>query len=186
MRLRHESQPIPATLYLDSKDDLKVFENVHIVQRHKGGDELWLGVSKLTKARTVSQVLNALRDALYDDIVNGLDGVREKVLDVKEDSYLLNHDVDEILDTSNSFEDHLERFRFVVFFGYESSLLTIPETKGHEPSLYEEAYELFVDFISDLTKNPVYAQLNIELYIYPAPSFDDLCDLLAKKMRDDK
>ncbi|WP_122689187.1 Hachiman antiphage defense system protein HamA, partial [Pseudomonas viridiflava] len=121
-------------------------------------------VSKLTKARTVSQVLNALRDALYDDIVNGLDGVRETVLDVKEDSYLLNHDVDEILDTSNSFEDHLERFRFVVFFGYESSLLTIPETKGHEPSLYEEAYELFVDFISDLTKNPVYAQLNIELY----------------------
>lgn len=186
MRLRHESQPIPATLYLDSKDDLKVFENVHIVQRHKGGDELWLGVSKLTKARTVSQALNALRDALYDDIVNGLDGVREKVLDVKEDSYLLNHDVDEILDTSNSFEDHLERFRFVVFFGYESSLLTIPETKGHEPSLYEEAYELFVDFISDLTKNPVYAQLNIELYIYPAPSFDELCDLLAKKMRDDK
>lgn len=186
MRLRHDSQPIPATLYLDSKDDLKVFENVHIVQRAKGGDELWLGVSKLTKAITVSQVLRELRDALYDDIVNSLDGVREKILDVKEDSYLLSHDVDEILDTSNSFEDHLDRFRFVIFFGYESSLLTIPETKGHEPSLYQEAYQLFVDFISDLTSSPAYAQLNVELYIYPAPSFDDLCGLLEKKMRDEK
>jgi hypothetical protein len=186
MRLRHNSQPIPATLYLDSKDELKVFENVHIVQRAKGGDELWLGVSKITKAKTVSQVLTELRDALYDDIINGLDGVREIVLDVKEDSYLISHDVDEILDISNSFEDHLERFRFVVFFGYESSLLTIPETKGHEPGLYKEAYELFVEFISDIKKNPGYAQLNIELYIYPAPSFNDLCGLLEKKMRDDK
>lgn len=186
MRLRHDSQPIPATLYLDSKGDLKVFENVHIVQRSKGGDELWLGVSKLTKARTVSQVLSELRDALYDDIVNGLDGVREKILDVKEDSYLLRHDVDEILDTSSSFEDHLDRFRFVIFFGYESALLTIPETKGHEPDLYQEAYQLFVDFISDLTSNPVYAQLNVELYIYAAPSFGDLCGLLKKKMRDEQ
>ncbi|MNC52359.1 hypothetical protein D3C75_1017010 [compost metagenome] len=165
---------------------MKVFENVHIVQRAKGGDELWLGGSKITKAKTVSQALIELRDALYDDIINGLDGVREIVLDVKEDSYLISHDVDEILDISNSFEDHLERFRFVVFFGYESSLLTIPETKGHEPSLYKEAYELFVEFISDITKNPGYAQLNIELYIYPAPSFNDLCGLLEKKMRDDK
>lgn len=186
MRLRHESQPIPATLYLDSKDDLKVFDNVHIVQRSKGGDELWLGVSKLTKAVTVSQVLSELRDTLYDEILNGLDGVREKILDVKEDSYLLSHDVDEILDTSNSFEDHLDRFRFVIFFGYESSLLTIPETKGHETNLYQEAYQLFVDFISDLTSNPPFSQLNVELYFYPAPSFDDLCRMLEKEMRDER
>lgn len=186
MRLRHDSQPIAATLYLDSKDELKVFDNVHIVQRSKGGDELWLGISKLTRVTSVSQVLNELRDALYDDILNGLDGVREKILDVKEDSYLLVHDVDEILDSSNSFEDHLDRFRFVIFFGYESSLLTIPETKGHEPSLYQEAFQLFVNFISDLTSNPTYAELNVELYIYPAPSFDDLCGLLEKKIRDEQ
>ena len=185
MRLRHNSQPIPATLYLDSKDEMRVFENVHIVQRAKGGDELWLGISKLTKAKTLSQVLNDLRDTLYNDIVSGLDGVREKVLDVKEDSYLLNHDIDDILDTSNSFEDHLERLRFVIFFGYESSFLTIPETKGHEADLYQEAYDLFVDFISDITKSPEYSQFNFELYLYPAPSFDDVCGLVEKKMRDD-
>lgn len=186
MRLRHNSQPIPATLYLDVDDEVKIYANVHVVRREQGGDELWLGVSKITKASTISQVLIDLRDALYDEIVSGLDGVREKILDVKEDSYLLRHDIDEILDSSNSFEDHLERFRFVIFFGYESGLLTIPETKGHEPSLYKEAHGLFVDFISDIASNPHFSQLNIDLYIYPAPSFADLCALLEEKMRDDK
>ncbi|HIC3215882.1 TPA: dsDNA nuclease domain-containing protein [Salmonella enterica] len=186
MRIRHNSQPIPATLYLDANDDVKVYENVHIVQRSNGGDELWLGVSKITKGSTVSQVLIDLRDALYNEILKDLDGVREKILDIKEDSYLLKHDVDEILDPSNSFEDHMDRFRFVIFFGYESEFLTVPESKGHEPSLYNEAYELFLAFISDLQSNAQFSALNIDLYLYPAPSFTDLCSLLDEKMREDK
>ncbi|ALX92469.1 hypothetical protein AV650_02330 [Serratia fonticola] len=186
MRIKYDSQPIPATLYLDVDDGVKIYENVHIVQRTNGGDELWLGVSKITKGSTVSQVLVDLRDALYNEILIDLDGVREKILDIKEDSYLLQHDIDEILDSSNSFEEHMDRFRFVIFFGYESEFLTIPETKGHEPSLYAEAYELFLAFISDLKTHVHFSTLNVDLYLYPAPSFTDLCSLLDEKMRDDK
>ncbi len=186
IRQRHNSQPIPATLYLDVGNDVKIYENVHIVQRSSDGDELWLGVSKITSGKTVSQILTDLRDALYNDIIRDFDGVREKILDIKEDSYLLKHDIDEILDTSNSFDEHMERFRFVIFFGYESELLTIPETKGHEDNLYSEANKLFLSFISDLKTNEIFSNLNIELYLYPAPSFSTLCSLLEKKIGEDK
>lgn len=186
IRTSHASQPIPATLYVDTKNSLKVYENVHIVQRTNGIDELWLGISKLTRSSSLSVILTDMRQCLYDDILNGFDQVREKILDIKEDSYLLKHDIDEILDPTNSFEDNLHRFRFIVFLGYESSLLTVPETRGYEPTLYDEASRLFDDFISDLQVSTPFSNLNVKLYLFPIPSFDDLCTLLQNKLQETK
>ncbi|MBN3214398.1 DUF1837 domain-containing protein, partial [Pectobacterium brasiliense] len=76
--------------------------------------------------------LPEIRDRLYEDISDCIDTARRKILDIKDDNYLLRHDIDEILDGSRPFDAHLDRFTFVLFVGYDSNLLTDPETPGFE------------------------------------------------------
>lgn len=76
--------------------------------------------------------LPEIRDQLYEDISDCIDTARKKILDIKDDNYLLRHDIDEILDGSQPFDAHLDRFTFVLFVGYDSNLLTEPETPGFE------------------------------------------------------
>ncbi|MBT2374419.1 dsDNA nuclease domain-containing protein [Pseudomonas fluorescens] len=185
VRLSHNSQPIPVSLFIDKDDKVRVYENVHIIQSDNSPDELWIGFSKIIKSGDIPTILTRLRSLLYDDIMSSFDEVRDKILDIKEDSYLLRHDIDEILDTSHPFDDHINRFRFLLFVGYDSALLTNPETKGHEDDLYAEAKALFDHFVSDLSTNSTFSHINIDLFLYPTPSVLELSRMVETHIKDE-
>ncbi|WDY56544.1 HamA C-terminal domain-containing protein [Pseudomonas sp. PSKL.D1] len=184
IRQTHSSQPIPCMLYLEGQNEEKILENVHIVRRDPGGDELWVGFSELVTASNIAARLHEIRDELYEQIMECFSNARGKILDIKDDAYLLRHDIHTILDESNSFDSHLDRLRFVLFIGYDSTLLTEPETPGHEDHLEQETAALFEKFVDDLEHDPTFAKLTINVFIYPAPSLETLTQLVDKKVRE--
>lgn len=184
IRQMHESQPIPCLLYLDGDGEEKILENVHIVRRDPEGDQLWVGFSELVTAANITTRLPKIREQLYEEISEWFDTARGKILDIKDDDYLLRHDIDEILDGSHAFEKHLERFRFVLFVGYDSSLLTEPMTSGHEDHLEQETTALFEAFADDLQHDSPFAELAIDVFIYPAPSLEKLTKMVEAKVRE--
>lgn len=173
IRSHHTSQPIPASLYIEKPFEVKILDNVHIVPRTSGGDELWVGFSHLYEGTDLADHLQNLRDILYRDITDNIDSTRSKILEIKQDSYLLQHDIDELLETSLPFNSHLNRFRFIIFFGYNSSLMTDPETPGYEADLLTETKTLFENFSSDL-KTSGFGKVMIELHLYPVPDMSKL------------
>lgn len=184
IRQMHASQPIPCLLYLEGQGEEKILENVHIVRRDPEGDQLWVGFSELVTAANVATRLPEIREQLYAEIDEYFCTARGKILDIKDDDYLLRHDIDVILDESNPFDVHLDRFRFVLFIGYDSSLLTDPETPGHEDHLEQETTALFQAFADDLQHGSTFADLSIDVFIYPAPSLDTLTTMVEQKVRD--
>lgn len=184
IRQHHDSQPIPCMLYVDHLGSEKILENVHIVRRDTAGDQLWIGFSELVSDNDISARLLEIRDRLYKDISECFDTARSKILDVKDDDYLLRHDIDEILDGSLPFDAHLDRFVFVLFVGYNSYVLTDPETLGHEDNLEKETVALFEKFASDLTEDFSFANLCLHVFIYPTPNLEHLTKLVETKVRE--
>ena len=137
----------------------------------------------MTSANIVTR-LPEIRDQLYEEIAQCFDDARGRILDIKNDDYILSHDIDVILDQSNPFEAHLDRFRFVLFIGYDSTLLTDPETMGHEDHLERETIALFEAFVDDLKHDSTFGALTIDVFIYPAPSLEMLTQLVDKKVRE--
>ncbi|MNF49585.1 hypothetical protein D3C76_695290 [compost metagenome] len=183
IRQHHESQPIPCMLHVESAGAEKILENVHIVRRDPEGDQLWIGFSELVTDTDIAVRLPEIRDQLYEVIEDCFDTARSKILDVKDDDYLLRHDIDEILDGSRPLDAHLDRFTFVLFVGYDSYLVTDPETPGHEDELEQETAALFEQFAADLVEDSPFANLCVQVFIYPAPSLERLTKLVEDKVR---
>nr|WP_319526873.1 dsDNA nuclease domain-containing protein [Pseudomonas laurentiana] len=184
IRQHHESQPIPCMLHVENPGEERILENVHIVRRDSEGDQLWIGFSELVTETDISLRLPEIRDELYEVIEECFDSARSKILDVKDDEYLLRHDIDEILDGSRPLNAHLDRFRFVLFVGYDSCLVTDPETPGHEDGLQRETAALFEQFAADLVEGSPFGQLGIHIFIYPAPSLERLARMVEDKVRE--
>lgn len=184
IRQMHSSQPIPCLLYLQGQDEEKILENVHIVRRDSEGDQLWVGFSELVTSANIVTRLPEIRDQLYEEIAQCFGDARGRILDIKDDDYLLSHDINAILDQSNPFDAHLDRFRFVLFIGYDSTLLTDPETIGYEDHLERETIALFGAFVDDLKHDSTFGVLTIDVFIYPAPSLEMLTQLVDKKVRE--
>ncbi|MCL6691352.1 dsDNA nuclease domain-containing protein [Pseudomonas sp. R3.Fl] len=184
IRQHHESQPIPCMLYVERSGSEKILENVHIIRRDPEGDQLWIGFSELVTDVDIAVRLPQIRDQLYEDIAECIDTARKKILDVKDDDYLLRHDIDEILDGSQPFDAHLDRFTFVLFVGYDSHLLTDPETPGYEDDLEKETAVLFEKFAADLIEGSPFAALCVHVFIYPAPSLEQLTKLVETKVKE--
>lgn len=184
MRQIHNSQPIPCMLYVDSPHQQKILENVHIIRRDPEGDQLWIGFSELVTSQNIAQRLPQIREQLYEEISECFDSARSKILDVKDDDYLLRHDINEILDGTRSFDSYLDRIRFMLFVGYDSSLLTDPETPGHEDELERETSDLFEGFAADLLEDSPFSKLCIDVFIYPAPSLERLTMMVEEKVRE--
>lgn len=177
--IRHysNSQPIPASLYVEHPSEVRVLENVHIVPNSKGADELWVGFSYLLDNSNVTACVQDLRSKLYNDIKDNFDKARSRILEIKQDSYLLAHDINETLDVSQPFDKQAERYRFIIFLGYNSTSMTNPETIGYEAELEKETKILFDDFASDISTSG-FDQVQIELHLYPAPSINDLLGMV--------
>jgi hypothetical protein len=187
IRTTSASQPIPAHLYIDDGNDT-CHENIHIVINDHSADELWMGFSYFIQSNLQAETLNIVNtfhDLLCSD---AFEAKKLKILDVKQDNYLIKHDIDELLQSTASLDEHIERFRFVFFLGYESDALErdMKEmTVDYKQALIEEVQMNFKMLIDELIlKNNFMKNLHVDVYLYPIPSLDSLMDEVKLKFEE--
>ncbi|HAV1411523.1 dsDNA nuclease domain-containing protein [Vibrio parahaemolyticus] len=182
VRTSSKAQPIPAVLYFDDADQTQ-FDNVHILLNQDQPDQLLLGFSQ-------TLVKNHLDE--LDTIVSNFDYLlrsdifkahNERILEVKEDGYLLKHDLDEILSSEARLDDNLSRFKFVFFIGYETNHLCCNKkllSDDYETKLESEVLEKFESLVNKLIdKDEYFEDLDVQVYLYPVPSLTNLRDVVA-------
>ena len=185
IRYYSKSQPISASLYIDDGlNSFHEFENIHIVNNRHKPDELWMGFSKLSNSNDIKEPINDICKQLNFLITHSFDKQREKILNVKEDNYLFKHDINEMLSPASSLDAHVNRFKFVIFLGYNSQHLKINKTKdnmeaNYEDILKQEVEEYFNIQINELNKeNNYFEDLNITIYLYPSPCIDTMLNVI--------
>lgn len=177
IRTEYKSQPIAADLHIDDANSTH-FDNVHIVLDNHAPDKLIMGFSELIGENIPESITEIVTK--FDHLIasEAFSSQKEKILTAKDDSYLLEHDIDEILEPNKSLDDFLDRFQFVFFIGYESSHLKCNMKEMEKTYLEElegEAVDKFKALIDQLIdKNDYCEDLNIEVYLYPVPSLNSL------------
>lgn len=177
IRANYGSQPIPVELYID---DCKgtCFDNVHILLNDHVPDSLLMGFSLLITGDITGSLVNIVQK--FDELLesDAFSSRNEKLLEDKEDGYLLKHDIDEILQAGSSLDEHLSRFRFAFFLGYESDLLKCNSndlSEDYQIKLEKEVISLFKELIDSLIKkDDFFENLHIYVYLYPIPSINEL------------
>lgn len=187
--LRHyaESEPIPVSLYVQGTSSaVKEFENVHIV-RAATGDELWLGFSELTNEKNLTSLLQQMAVKVNSLITFDFDKQRKRILEIKEDSYLSQHDIDDLTNIANSLDDNISRFRFVIFLGFKSDHFPVSGSAPTGQPYILESEQKFQDLLSALVaENSFFSELNFLVYLFPNPCVDLLQDSVEKKLREVK
>jgi hypothetical protein len=186
LRSKYRSQPVPVHLYFEGYD--KKYDNIHIVVDEHDKDTLIMGFAYLIPAGCIVkyEIESAMKE--FADMISSevFDTKRGKILDVKEDNYIIPHDIDEILDANTSLDEHLDRFRFSFFFGYESpSLHESKESMNqkYEEDLIEEIRGYFSHSIKELINYESFSEeLHIDVHIYPLPTLELLIDAVKGRL----
>ncbi|MBO1109871.1 MAG: dsDNA nuclease domain-containing protein [Plesiomonas shigelloides] len=177
IRTEFKSQPIAADLYIDDSERT-CFDNVHILLSDHEPDKLIMGFSELIHGgehEAISDIANN-----FDRLISSeaFSSQKEKILTAKDNNYLLQHDIDDILAQNKSLDECLDRFLFVFFIGYESVHLKCKKKEMEEDfldSLKTEVVCQFQNVIDNLiSKNEFCEELHIEVYLYPVPSLESL------------
>ena len=134
-----------------------------------------------------SRLINKIDDSSLASIISEFNALleseafstqKEKVLIAKKDNYLLDHDINDILEANSSLDANLDIFRFVFFIGYESDQLRCNAKEMAEDYAEHSKSEVTIIFKSlvkkMLSKNEFYKYLHIEAYLYPIPSLSSL------------
>jgi hypothetical protein len=177
IRTEFKSQPIPASLYIDDAMGT-CFDNVHIILETHSPDSLLLGYSHFIEGEPDAAIDLIIKE--FDDLLGSesFDTQRDKILEIKEDTYLLKHDIDDILRSNTSLDEHINRFRFVFFLGYESDSLECSNLNmppDYKIKLQEEVTNKFSTLIDRLIEeSDYYKDLHVDVYIYPVPSIVSL------------
>lgn len=185
IRTEYKSQPIAANLYIDDHEHT-CFDNVHILLDDHDQDKLLMGFSSLLEGNVESSLAKIVQN--FDDLLGSeaFDTQKEKILEAKEDNYLLQHDINDVLQANCSLDQHLNRFRFVFFIGYESDILEC-SSKDMKP---DYIYYLELEIINKfkllieklLSESDFYKDLHIEVFLYPIPSLSILVETIKDKV----
>lgn len=177
IRTTYKAQPIAASLHIDDSNDT-CFDNIHIVINAHQPDYLLMGFSRLINKIDDSSLTNIVSE--FNDLLESeaFSNQKEKVLIAKKDNYLLDHDINDILEAKSSLDTNLDRFRFVFFIGYESDQLRCNAKEmadDYELRLKSEVTIKFKSLVDKMIyKDEFYKDLHIEAYLYPIPSLSTL------------
>ncbi|ENQ8053208.1 DUF4297 domain-containing protein [Vibrio parahaemolyticus] len=186
VRSIHKSQPIPASLHIENHNELH-FDNVHIVLNDPEPDQLIMGFSYLISKYTHTSIKQIIDD--FDNLLESeaFSAQQARVLTIKENSYLYEHDIDEILQSTSSLDDNLDRFQFAFFIGYESENIKCNDdkmAKDYLENLKIEVTQHFQDLINQLIeKDSFFKKLHIQVYIYPIPSLNNLLSAVDSEVK---
>ncbi|MEZ9267642.1 Hachiman antiphage defense system protein HamA, partial [Vibrio splendidus] len=179
IRTAYNSQPIPAHLHIDD-DNNTTYTNVHIVINRHAPDILVMGFNYFIrdlKEDSLNKIVSDFENLLEQE---AFDTKKDKIIEIKDDNYLLSHDIDDILDSNSSLDEHLDRFKFVFFIGFNSHNLDCHKSKmksNFEDDLKVEIENRFIELIERLLlENEFYSNMNIEVCLYPVPRIDSLLD----------
>lgn len=177
VRTSYKTQPIAANLHIDDCDGT-CFDNIHIVLNKHQPDQLLMGFSRLINtidASSISSIVSEFNSLLGSEAFSTQ---KEKVLIAKNDNYLLDHDINDILNAQSSLDANLDRFRFVFFIGYQSQNLNCNFKKmseDYEEQLKSEVIYQFKYLVDKMISEEEFFQnLHIEVYLYPIPSLSSL------------
>jgi glycosyltransferase involved in cell wall biosynthesis len=165
------------SLHIDDSNDT-CFDNIHIVLNAHQPDYLLMGFSRLINKIDDSSLTNIVSE--FNDLLESeaFSIQKEKVLIAKKDNYLLDHDINDILEAKSSLDTNLDRFRFVFFIGYESDQLRCNAKEmadDYELRLKSEVTIKFKSLVDKMIyKDEFYKDLHIEAYLYPIPSLSTL------------
>ncbi|WP_414911108.1 Hachiman antiphage defense system protein HamA [Pseudomonas sp. IT-P44] len=113
----------------------------------------------------------------------GFDKSREKILEVKQDNYIIKHDINKLLDSSIPFSEISDRFRFLIFLGYNSDHLTEDEEQDYKNNITLESKKHFSTLLSSIVKfDPYFDQLNISIYLYPSPCINTMLSRIKDEL----
>ncbi|MBG9999299.1 DUF4297 domain-containing protein [Pseudoalteromonas sp. NSLLW24] len=186
IRTIYKAQPIAANLHIDDNNNT-CFDNIHIILNAHHPDNLLMGFSRLIDKIDDSSIANIVHEfnSLLDS--EAFSTQKEKVLIAKKDNYLLDHDIDDILNANSSLDTNLDRFRFVFFIGYQSDHLKCNAremTIDYEKSLELEVTTKFKSLVDKmLLKDEFYEDLHIEVYLYPIPSLSSLINEIQTQVK---
>ncbi|EPO8472415.1 dsDNA nuclease domain-containing protein [Yersinia enterocolitica] len=187
LRTKNKSQPVLASLYLEKDGASMTFDNIHIIKHDNQPDELWLGLSYLINDDNTQLTVNDIHEKLKNFIHLKSDKEREIILDIKSDDYLVDHDVNQILEIKESLDDHISRFRFIIFIGYKTDKQKIAYSDGYIDDIKKEVTDEFINLLDNLLiKDDYYDDLNFNIYIYPIPCIDTLINTLKIKIQGEK
>lgn len=186
LRFFSDSQPVPATLYVDAGINFDEFENIHIVKR-SAGDELWLGISEFSEIVDLPDVMESLAEKINLLISNDFGKQRRRILDVKEDSYFIHHDIADLLNESIPIDENIDRFCFVIFLAYKSSHFDLRGQLSSSDAHHLEAQSLFQNMISILlAKDPFFHKMRFFVYLFPNPCLTTLQQAVSDKLQSTK
>jgi hypothetical protein len=185
LRFYAASQPISATLYFDTADNsFQQFENIHIVQAETG-DELWLGISEFSEDGELNFAMKNIASKINLLISKDFGKQRKRILDVREGSYLLAHNIDELLNPSIPFDDNIDRFRFVVFLGYKTKHLKLeedPKAPKNSDHVSEAQYHFNSMIKTLLSTDAFFAKMSFCIYLFPNPCISTLKQAVADQL----
>ncbi len=182
-----KSQPIPATLFIDNEENCKQFDNVHIIPLQDSKDELWMGISELVELNNVKTQIETVCKRI-SEAIDDIDSQRSTILDVKDDNYLVHNDINELLDTNYPLDEFLDRFKFIVFIGYDTEHLNIQGSNTEdEDKLIEEVKIHFQYFFDKLINQDNYCdELQFNLYLYPTPCIKTMLKSFEEELKGEK
>jgi hypothetical protein len=182
IRTSFDSQPISAQILFEDYDS-SGFDNIHIVIDDNSPDKIFMGFSYFIDASDINSAISHIVGD-FDKVLSSpeFSNTGDKLLEVKEDGYLLKHDIDDILHPGLSLSDNLDRFTFVFFLGYETEILE--NSKGIEN---EVAKERIINDVTDKFKSMIesmvatrvfYQKIEVVAIFYPLPKVEMLISSL--------
>lgn len=183
IRTESKTQPIAANLYFDDNQQT-CFDNIHILLDDHLPDKLLMGFSRLINEHySLSDIVQDFDNLLTSDAFSNQ---KEKILEAKAGSHLLEHDIDDILAACCSLDKNLHRFKFVFFIGYESEHLECNSKNmalDFESHLISEATTQFKALVDQLiAEDDFYEDLHVEVYLYPSPSLNALINAVQTQV----
>ncbi|WP_175354184.1 dsDNA nuclease domain-containing protein [Aliivibrio fischeri] len=181
MRKQHVAQPIPMVMFAANNTKCLKFDSVHIVRGNDDNHELWIGVTEfIENSDDIFEVIERLCESMNELVFIDMDKDRKIILEGKDDKYLFKHDIDTILDTSNSFSSHSKRFKFVIFISYR--LPSYDYQTGEDILTQEIKDKIKYMYDSMISKNPFFDQIRLGFYVFPTPCNDTILSKLKSRI----
>lgn len=181
LRTQSQAQPIPMIMFVGNEAKFIKFNSVHIIKKDGSKDELWIGISDFIKnSDDVFDVMNRLCVQLSDLVFTDMDSDRKIILESKDDKYLYKNDIDTILDTSNSFSSHADRFKFVIFISYQFSTYDYSTSEDDLRKEIEEKIEYMYSLM--IKSNSFFKKIRIGFYVFPTPCNDTILNKFKSKI----
>ncbi|EPF7507857.1 dsDNA nuclease domain-containing protein [Klebsiella variicola] len=178
LRYKLQSQPIYGMLYINAKDKVKEFNNVHVVNNTQtGNDELWLGRAFISYNDELNNTLDEFSSFLFEVLDPDIfDHSKKKIFEAKNDSHIITHNINDVLNEASTISNNIDRYKIVTLFVYNSDTLKSGYSKEYQEKLLKESADIFNMYCKKLIslQDDEINQINISALLIPLEKFEEL------------